>query len=235
MKNKIIPVLVSVFLLFAIILVTLSVSEVKVTGNRYYTAEQVEDFIFPTRVSRNSVYCLAREMLGKKQDIPFVQDYKISFLSPTSVEIILYEKSLVGYVSYMSSYMYFDKDGIVVESASRGIPGIPEITGLRFGSIVLYRPLPVESGKIFSMILNLTQALSSNEIPVDRIKYDRELNATLQIGDLSVQLGGTEEMNGKLTQLKNLLPEIQGKRGIVDLSGYDPTVSRPRFSLRETP
>ena len=154
---------------------------------------------------------------------------------PTSVEIILYEKSLVGYVSYMSSYMYFDKDGIVVESANRGIPGIPEVTGLRFGSIVLYKPLPVESEKIFSMILNLTQALSSNEIPVDRIRYDRDLNATLQIGGISVQLGSTQEMNGKLTQLKNLLPEIRDKHGTVDLSGYDPTVSRPRFSLRETP
>ena len=45
---------------------------------------------------------------------------------------------------------------------------------------------------------------------------------------------GTDEMNGKLTQLKNLLPEIRDKHGTVDLSGYDPTVSRPRFSLRET-
>ena len=235
MKSKIIPVLVSVFLLLAIVLVTISVSEVKVTGNRYYTAEQVEELVFPTRVSRNCLVCFARELLGKKQDIPFVQDYKISFTSPTSVEIILYEKSLVGYVSYMSSYMYFDKDGIVVESANRGIPGIPEVTGLRFGSIVLYKPLPVESEKIFSMILNLTQALSSNEIPVDRIRYDRDLNATLQIGGISVQLGSTQEMNGKLTQLKNLLPEIRDKHGTVDLSGYDPTVSRPRFSLRETP
>ena len=235
MKNKIIPVLVSIILLFAIILVTISVSEVEVTGNRYYTAEQVEELVFPTRVSRNCMVCLVREMLGKKQDIPFVQDYKISFTAPTAVEIILYEKSLVGYVSYMSSYMYFDKDGIVVESANRGIPGIPEVTGLRFGSIVLYKPLPVESEKIFSMILNLTQALSSNEIPVDRIRYDRDLNATLQIGGISVQLGSTQEMNGKLTQLKNLLPEIRDKHGTVDLSGYDPTVSRPRFSLRETP
>ena len=235
MKNKMIPVLVSFILLFAIILVTISVSEVEVTGNRYYTAEQVEELVFPTRVSRNCMVCFVREMLGKKQDIPFVQDYKISFTSPTSVEIILYEKSLVGYVSYMSSYMYFDKDGIVVESANRGIPGIPEVTGLRFGSIVLYKPLPVESEKIFSMILNLTQALSSNEIPVDRIRYDRDLNATLQIGGISVQLGSTQEMNGKLTQLKNLLPEIRDKHGTVDLSGYDPTVSRPRFSLRETP
>ena len=31
------------------------------------------------------------------------------------MEVIIYEKSVVGYVSYMSSYMYFDKDGIIVE------------------------------------------------------------------------------------------------------------------------
>ena len=50
------------------------------------------------------------------------------------MEIIIYEKSIVGYVSYMSSYMYFDKDGIVVESSSSQLDGVPWVTGLDFGT-----------------------------------------------------------------------------------------------------
>ena len=232
MKHKIILVLVSVFLAFAILCVSLSVTSVRVTGNRTYTAEEIEQLVFPTRVSRNCLVCFARELLGKKQDIPFVQDYKISFTAPTAVEIILYEKSLVGYVSYMSSCMYFDKDGIVVESANRGIPGIPEITGLHFGQIVLYRELPVENRRIFSMILNLTQTLSTFGIPVDVIRYDRDLNATLNIGSVSVLLGGANDMNGKLSELSNILPRIKDLDGTLDLSDYDPTVPNRMYSFR---
>ena len=39
------------------------------------------------------------------------------------------KKCMVGYVSYMNSNLYFDKDGIVVESTSEILPGIPKIEG----------------------------------------------------------------------------------------------------------
>ena len=42
----------------------------------------------------------------------------------------------MGYVADMSSYMYFDKDGIVVESSSSQLDGVPWVTGLDFGQIV---------------------------------------------------------------------------------------------------
>ena len=232
MRHKIILVLVCVFLFAAIIGVSLTVSEVRVTGNRMYTAEQIEELVFPTRVSRNCLVCFAGRLMGKKRSIPFVEDYKISFTGPTDVEVIVYEKSIVGYVTYMSSRMYFDKDGIIVESAGRRLPGIPEITGLHFGQIVLYRELPVENRKIFSMILNLTQTLSTFEIPADVIRYDSDMNATLTIGGVSVLLGGANDMNGKLSELSNILPRIKDQTGVLDLSDYDPTVPNRMFSFR---
>ena len=232
MRHKIILVLVFVFLFFAILGVSLSVSKVTVTGNRSYTAEQIEQLVFPTRMCRNCVACLVREMMGKQRSILFVQDYKISFTGPAEVEVIVYEKSIVGYVSYMSSRMYFDKDGIIVESSNQRLPGIPEITGLRFGQIVLYRELPVENRRIFSMILNLTQTLSTFGIPADMIRYDKDLNATLNIGNVSVLLGGSNDMNGKLSELSNILPRIKDLDGTLDLSDYDPTVPNRMYSFR---
>ena len=218
--------------MFAILCVSLSVTSVRVTGNRTYTAEEIEQLVFPTRMSRNSVACMVSGLMGKKRSIPFVQDYKISFLSPGEVEVIVYEKSIVGYVSYMSSRMYFDKDGIIVESANQRLPGIPEITGLHFGQIVLYRELPVENRRIFSMILNLTQTLSTFGIPADMIRYDKDLNATLNIGNVSVLLGGSNDMNGKLSELSNSLPRIKDRDGTLDLSDYDPTVPNRMYSFR---
>ncbi len=231
MKQKILMIVACILLTAGILFVSVSVTEIKVTGNRTYTEEEIENLVFPTRISRNSMVCLVSQMLGKKRSIPFVQDYKISFTGPSSVEVIVYEKSMVGYVTYMSSHMYFDKDGIIVESAGQRLPGIPEITGLRFGQIVLYRELPVENSKIFSMILNLTQTLSTYGIPADLIRYDGDLNATLVIGNVNVLLGGSNDMNGKLSELSNILPQIKDLSGTLDLSDFDPTVTNRMYSF----
>ena len=233
MKDKIRLSLLCLALIATILLVGLNITTVRVTGNHMYTAEQLEEIIFPDHFSRNSTVCALRELMGKKKSIPFVQDYKLAFTGPTSVELIVYEKSIVGYVSYMSSKMYFDKDGIIVESSGRRLDGIPAITGLHFGQIVLYQKLPVENDRIFSMILNLTQALSSYGIAADVIRYDSSLNASMTAGDVTILLGSDSEMNGKLSELSNILPEIRDLSGTLDLSDFDPTVTNRMYSFKK--
>ena len=126
------------------------------------------------------------------------------------MEIIVYEKSVVGYVSYMGSYMYFDKDGIIVESSSNKLEGIPWVTGLKFGHIALHQPLPVENTRIFDEILNLTQLLSTHEI-----------TASLILGDITVYLGSNDQMSGKISELKDQLPVLTGLSGTLYLDTYD--------------
>ena len=105
----------------------LQINTIHVSGNRQYTAEQIEASIFDSRLSRNPVFCYLQYRFRPHKLIPFVQDYKLVFRSPSDVEVIVYEKSVVGYVSYMNSRMYFDKDGIIVESTSETLPGVPKM------------------------------------------------------------------------------------------------------------
>jgi len=235
MKKMIGLILVCVLLAAGIVLSCVRIKNIKVTGNKWYTSDQVENLIFPTALSKDSAYCFVKNLMKKKEPIPFVQDYKIIFTDPVSVEVILYEKSVVGYVTYMSSDMYFDKDGIIVESVSRDkkLPGIPEITGLDFGQIILYKPLPVNDNRIFAGILNLTQALSTYEISADLIRYDNSGNATLVIGKINVLLGSSSEMNGKIAELAGILPEIKDLKGTLDLQDYDPTSENPMYSFQK--
>ena len=150
-KKKMVILLTLAALLLVVMagVCSIKIREITVTGNEKYTDEQVVDLVFPDHVSRSTIFCYLREHFGKHEKIPFVEDYKLVIKGLNRAEIIVYEKSVVGYVSYMSSYMYFDKDGIIVESASQKLPGIPWITGLKFGHIVLYQKLPVESERIF--------------------------------------------------------------------------------------
>ncbi|WP_432627595.1 cell division protein FtsQ/DivIB [Brotaphodocola sp.] len=213
---------VGVALLFLVILfLSVKITDITVTGNKKYDSDQIVEMLFPDSLSRNTGICYLKDQFEPHQKIPFVEDYKIVFRSMSQIEIIVYEKSMVGCVSYMSSYMYFDKDGIIVESASEKLPGIPEITGLKFGHIVLYEKLPVESAQIFSDILNLTQVLSIYQIESDQIRFSSNGNTTLYIGDIDVVLGGSNDLNGKISELSDIMPQITGMRGTLYLDTYD--------------
>ena len=61
----------------------------------------------------------------------------VNILTPNTIRISVYEKALAGYVEYLGRYMYFDRDGTVVESSSERTRGIPQVTGLRFDYVVV--------------------------------------------------------------------------------------------------
>ena len=229
----ILGIILGILILTAVILFAVQITEIEVTGNKQYTKEQITELIFDGRWSRNSAYCYYENQFREHKSIPFIEEYKIEFKSPTKVEIIVFEKSVVGYVSYMSSYMYFDKDGIIVESSGEQLPGVPWITGLEFGHIVLHQPLPVSSPDIFEEILNLTQVLSVNEVAVDKIHYNSFAEAELFIGDITVELGNSDSLNGKAAELRDILPELSGLSGTLYLDTYDEANSSPTYTFKK--
>lgn len=226
-------VIFAIVLLIGILLFAIQIKEIEVTGNKHYTEEQIVDLIFDETWSKNSAYCYYENNFQEPKSIPFIEEYKVEFQSPTKVRVVVYEKSVVGYVSYMSSYMYFDKDGIIVESSGEQLPGIPWITGMEFGHIVLHQPLPVANQSIFDQILNLTQVLSVNGVKVDKINYNSFLEAELTIGDIVVELGNDENLNGKVSELSDILPEIEGLSGTLYLDSYDENNSNPMYTFKK--
>ena len=230
-RKRIIGIAAVAVALLIFFLISASISEVEVTGNGKYTSEEITEILFPDRMSRNSLLCFLRNRLQEHIQIPFVEDYEIIFHSPVQVEVIIYEKSVVGYVSYMNSYMYFDKDGIIVESANEALLGVPLVTGLKFGQIVLYQKLPLEKEEVFPEILNLTPILSIYEMQVDRIQFGTYGEITLFLGDLEVLLGNSGNLNDKVSELNDMLPQLKGHGGILHLEDYDEANIRAGYTL----
>ena len=232
-RRIVIGVAVACFVVLAAAVMSIRIREITVTGSQQYTQEQVIDMLFKEKWDRNPIYCFYRDRFEEHEQIPFVEDYKIVFQSLTSVEVIIYEKSIVGYVSYMGSFMYFDKDGIIVESSSEALEGIPQVSGLKFGSIALHRPLAVENEEIFEQILILTQLLTTKKLKVDKIQYDSHGNATLIMGELNVYLGGSDQMSGKIAELEFQMAVMEGRAGTLYLDNYDEADGRDFYSFEE--
>ena len=222
--------------LLIILALSLRISDINVIGNVNYTEEEAIAMVFDDVYDRNPIVCFIENRFFEHKELPFIEDYDIRFHSPFSCDLILYEKSIVGALRYMSSYMYFDRDGIVVENSTELIEGVPEITGLKFGHIVLNRRLPIEDEGIFSEIMNITQQLSVNGIRCDTIDFDPmgEARLILDGGDIEVELGKDEEIDAKILLLSDILPSIRerGLRGALDLSDYSDMDENNDVSLK---
>ena len=86
---------------------------------------------------------------------------------------------------------------------------------------------------IFDQILNLTQVLSVNGVKVDKINYNSFLEAELTIGNIIVELGNDENLNGKVSELSDILPELTGLSGTLYLDSYDENNSNPMYTFKK--
>ncbi|MBD5552535.1 MAG: FtsQ-type POTRA domain-containing protein [Lachnospiraceae bacterium] len=205
---------------FYYIKTTYTVNTVYVEGNAHYTDEEITERIMTGRLSHNSIYLNFKYRNQEIEDIPFVSAIEVEIEAPDTVRIRVYEKSFAGYVSYLGRYMYFDRDGTIVESSEIKTAGVPEVTGLKFDHVVMYEKLPVENENIFARILDITQSLDKYELKADRLAFDREYKVTLYFEEVRVQIGDNSSIDEKFSRLKSILPELQGKKGVLQMENF---------------
>lgn len=202
------------------ILSTYTIKNVYVEGNIHYTQEEIQEIVMDGPLGNNSLYLSLKYKKKGIEDIPFVDVMDVNILSPDTIKITVYEKALAGYVAYMDSYMYFDKDGYVVESSQIKTPGVPQITGLQFDYCTLGQKLPVEREEIFTRIMDLTRLLSKYELVPDRIYFRDYTEITLYFTDIRVALGAGNNLEEKLMVLPALLNKLEGEKGVLRMENY---------------
>ena len=207
------------------------VRNVTVEGSTHYTAEEIRSMVITDKFCENSLYLKLKYRNKKIEDIPFVEHMDVQIKDRNTVRIVVYEKAIAGYVTYLENKMYFDKDGIVVESSKESVPGVPEITGLEFDHVILHEVLPVENPKIFKEILSLTQLLNKNSLTADRIYFDHLGNITMYFGDIRVDLGDGEYLDERVTHLAAILKEAEPMhiKGRLHMESF--TISNPKTTF----
>lgn len=208
---------------------SLQIQKISYSGNSQYTDDELTAQIFDKSYSLNPLYCFWNSHYGEKKEIPFIQTYDIEFTKWNEISIQIYEKSVVGYVNYKGYRMYFDKDGIIVESSLEALENVINIEGLEFDHIVLYQKLPVENETIFNLIQNITQMILKNELPVDKINFAKEDDLTIYIDKLKFYIGNSEYLNEKIAKIKDLLPEAEGLSGTFYMDKFTEDTDTFRF------
>ncbi len=196
------------------------ITSVMVEGNIHYSTDQITEMVMNSNFSNNSVFLSMQYHNKSITDVPFVERIDVSVVDRQTVKITVYEKALAGYVQYLGSYMYFDKDGIVVESSNVLTPGIPEVSGLKFNHVVLHEALPVENDAIFQEILNITNLLNKHGLSATKIQFDSLYDVSLHFGKVRVIMGEDADMDQIIMHLTGILPHLEGKSGVLHMENF---------------
>lgn len=209
------------------------VENVYVDGNLHYADDEIKEMIMGGVLGDNSLYLSHKYKNWEAKDIPFIDAITVETLSPDTIKITVYEKALAGYVKYLDAFMYFDKDGYLVENSSVRTAGIPQITGLSFSYAVLGKPLPVEDDRVFGDILTITKLLKKYELSADKIGLESD-EVTLYFGKIRVALGNERSrLENKIMNIPTFLKNLEGKSGVIHMETYDESNGKYVFKPSE--
>lgn len=227
MKKKLITVLLVLLVIVLLlagaaiyILTQFRIDTIQVTGNVHYTEEELKQIVLDNDYIDNSLLLYWRRKAKPIGEIPFIEKLDIEYISRHVITITVYEKAIAGCIQYMNRYVYFDKDGIVLDTSAKKLSDIPCISGMKFEQVVLYEKLPIEDNKRFSLILSMTQLITKYGLAVDDVRFTANDEVILYCGHVKVLLGDGSNIEEKMADLGNILESLGDKTGTLDMKEF---------------
>lgn len=199
------------------------VTEVTVEGNTYRSQSEVVEYFQDNVFERNVLSFLLMDKLSLTPEFPDVREYEITYPSVNHIHIRLYEKAIVAGIAYVNQYIYFDNEGMVLETTQEPKEGIPLFETKNLTTFSQYAKIHMEDAGLLEQILNLANLFSHYKVKWDTVKFNDKNEVLLYAGDITVKLGKRENYDEQVSALAGILEQAQQKKlkGTMDLSGYD--------------
>lgn len=227
--------MIFIFLLFFLVLAAnyfFHLEVLSVTGSTHYSEEEFRGELVKNPLEENALFLYLEYRFFKNPEIPFVQKMDIEMVDGHELLVTVYEKTYIACVKYMNEYLYFDKDGIVVESAPKLLENVPVIEGVVFTKMTLYQKMEVSDGAIFRTILDLTQLIEQYKISIKKLAFNSKGEVTLYSGKVRVLLGAKKDYAAQMAALSQILPKAKKKElsGVINMEDYTEGQERIVFS-----
>lgn len=215
---------------FAVIFGLFHIRTVDVTGNEFYSAEEIRKMVMSDSLAENTIYLIWKYSdPATAEELPFLNAVEVTMEEPWHVQIRVYEKTIAGYLMFSGSRVYFDIDGNVVEISGEEREGIPPVSGVSIGQPVVGEALPVADETFLNDIISNARALHQTGPIPDEIHYDEQQKLILYFGGSRVLMGDTSYMEQKLEELAAIYPQMEGMSGTLHMETYTPEITSVRF------
>ena len=201
---KILGIMIGVIAIsLAVVYFVFQIDEVNVEGTEYYSEAEIKDLVFQRKLSDNEIVLWIYEKTVGLGTLPFIETIDVEYHSPRKVTLHVYDKTISGCIKYMGQYVYFDKDGIVLQTLPEKKEGITVVTGIDFGTFTVGEAFQVEDEAVFHSIMNLSQSIAHYGIPADQLHVNAG-TLTLYTGSLKIYLGKKKMYDEELSNLSKV-------------------------------
>lgn len=233
MKKKVILIATLIILAGGLLYFnTYSLEEIRVSGCETVDEQIIIDAIEARGFADSTILLYISNKIKPIEEIPFVSKIEIEFISKNVISVTVYEKSMAGCVEYMDGYVYFDKDGIILESSSDKIENVPCIKGLKFYEWEMGKKIPIEDEGKFQSILTITQLIDKYGLEIDGIKFTTENEIILFHEGITIELGEGEYLAIQMMNLGSILEGLQGLEGTLYMKDYNSDDATASFSKK---
>ncbi|MDO5519500.1 MAG: cell division protein FtsQ/DivIB [bacterium] len=215
--SVVIGIIAAMFLVFYF---SFRLKNIEIDDCAYYTKDQLMKYIQADDWDNNTVLFCLDHKFNEQVEIPFIQKVTVEYVNKNSVKIRLYEKPIVGCIEYMNEYIYFDKDGKVLEISSNRLDDITLYGGVSFSEMHIYDTLAVKDKGVFKKIMDLSQLISKYQLTIDEVMFDRNQNVKLYADKIQVLLGNRTSYEDQIAELVNMLPKLIGLQGELDMQEF---------------
>lgn len=212
---------IAVLLLVLIFVFRIRDFSVSVAGESRHTSEEIRNDLSYDFLTRNTLYFAWKYRNATEEPrTPYLQSVRAKILSPSSVQVIIQEKSLVGRVLYNGSNVYFDRGGNVLEITNDVYEEIPLITGVTMDMPELYKKLPVNSTTLRNTMLSIAELMLESKLNPDEISFDEQSNIFINIGTVVVALGQDEYLEEKVSNLETIYDKVAAQTGTLNMTAF---------------
>lgn len=221
-KHKGLLVAGGVILLILCAVFFFRVKKISIEGNTYYSEKAMAEMFQENVFEKNLLTFWFLDKCSLTPDLPFVREYEVTYPSLNEIHIKLYEKSIVAGIAYSNQYIYFDKDGMVLQSAESPVGGIPLFETKNLTTFALYTKVQMEDEELLSQILNLANLFQHYHVNWDKVQFDANNEAYLYIGEIKVSLGKKNNYDEEISALSSVLEKMIKNRqvGEIDMRNY---------------
>lgn len=197
------------------------VDEVQVMGSNHYSEKQIRKMVLRGPLASNSVLAPLLYTKQNTKDVPFIEGYTVTRLNRHTICVSVKEKDIVGCIPYLDSYIYFDRNGIFIESSHTRDELVPFFDGIEVSHVIEGEKLPIKGNSVLTTAVALSTIFQKNDAIPDHIEFDTSYQITLTYGDIRVMLGKDEYLEDKMTRVSAILPKLSGKKGILHLENVN--------------
>ncbi len=232
----VVMLLLTIANLALVILLLTYVQQTEVTGTQYSNQREVIEWFQEDPFTKNSLYALWK-IKSEKCELPvYLDSVDMGIAVPWNLKLIVSEKEIMAGIYTGTTYVYFDREGLVMTIEQESFEGVPLIENIPVAGLVRtdggevymdgtveikqFETLEVEDKKIFGIVEDFIDSLKKQQLSPEKIIWN-DGSIDLTFGEIQVQLGKTN-FEAKLSQITPILEseELQGKSGVLHLENY---------------